>query len=358
TAALAFTAGVCAGREPADERPASRPGRPEPPALTVREQVGQLLVSSFPGTAVPAYLGRRLRAGETTGVVLFTRNVVSRAQLRRLTRSLQAAARGSALIAADQEGGVIRTVPFAGPEPAQPAQVAPATAEALARRAGRDLRAAGLSVNLAPVADVPDGPASIVWTRAFRGNARQVASGVAAAVRGYRSAGIAATVKHFPGLGPARQNTDDAPVTIERDRASLAGADLVPFRAAIAERVPLVMASHALYPALDDGDVASQSGRVLRGLLRHDLLFGGAVITDSIEAEAVVRRSSVGVAAERSIAAGADLVLMTGAGSWNAVFPRLLARARRDPTFRRRVGESAARVLALKRRLGLRPAPP
>ena len=81
--------------------------------------------------------------------------------------------------------------------------------------------------------------------------------------------------------------------------------------------------------------------------------FDGAVVTDSIEAQAVLDRSGVAQAAERSVEAGADLVLMTGSGSWNEVQPRLLRRARRDRAFRARVGEAAGRVLALKRRLGL-----
>ena len=115
------------------------------------------------------------------------------------------------------------------------------------------------------------------------------------------------------------------------------------------------MASHALYPALDPDSIASQSSAVLVDLLRGELGFRGAVVTDSIEAQAVLDRSGVGEAAERSVEAGVDLVLMTGSGSWNEVYPRLLRRARRDPAFRRRVGEAAERVSALKRKLGLGP---
>jgi beta-N-acetylhexosaminidase len=113
------------------------------------------------------------------------------------------------------------------------------------------------------------------------------------------------------------------------------------------------MLSHALYPALDPHRIASQSARVATGLLRRRLGFDGVVVTDSIEAQAVLDRSGVATAAQRSIAAGADLILTTGSASWNAIEPRLLAKARRSPAFRERVRRSAARVLALKRRLGL-----
>jgi beta-N-acetylhexosaminidase len=142
-------------------------------------------------------------------------------------------------------------------------------------------------------------------------------------------------------------NTDDGPATV---RAPLA-RDLVPFRAAVDEGVPLVMLSHASYPALDARDIASQSRPVVTGLLRRRLGFEGVIVTDSLEAAAVLARSGIADAAERSIRAGADLILMTGSASWNEVYPRLLAEARADRAFRQRVRDGAARVLALKRYL-------
>ena len=179
-----------------------------------------------------------------------------------------------------------------------------------------------------------------------------MAANVAAAVRGAAAGRGGATAKHFPGFGAGDQNTDRGPVTIARSVGALR-ADLAPFRAAVDAGVPLVMASHALYPALDPGRIASQSPAVLQGLLRGELRFRGAIVTDSIEARAVIRRSDVGTAAVRSVAAGADLVLMTGPGSFRLVFPRLLAEARRSVSFRARVADAVEHVLALKRRLGL-----
>jgi beta-N-acetylhexosaminidase len=111
------------------------------------------------------------------------------------------------------------------------------------------------------------------------------------------------------------------------------------------------MLSHASYPTLDPRRIASQSRSIVTGLLRQKLGFGGVIVTDSLEAEAVLARSGVAAAAERSIRAGADLILMTGSASWNDVFPHVLAVARRDEAFRQRIRESAARVLVLKRDL-------
>ena len=236
--------------------------------LSLRQQVGQVTVSSFPGTAAPDYIRRRLRARETAGVILFGSNGGDRAVWRRLTRSLQGAAGGRALVMVDQEGGDIRTVGYAGPTASQPFQGAPRSVRRAAAGAGRQLRAAGIQVNLAPVADVPR-PGSVMVTRSFAGDEHGIAARTRASIRGLRDARVAATVKHFPGLGGATVNTDDGPATVRVpiDR------DLVPFRAAIAEGVPLVMLSHASYPALDPRRIASQSRPIVTDLLREKLGF-------------------------------------------------------------------------------------
>jgi beta-N-acetylhexosaminidase len=360
-ALLALVIGLAAGSGTGEDRSSPAPRGAAAPArsqdaagLSLRRQIGQLLVSSFDGSVAPPYVRRRLAAGETAGVILFGRNAASTAALRSLTGSLQKAARGSALVAVDQEGGQIRSVPFAGPQAGQSAQGAPAAVERGAAASGRELRALGVNVNLAPVADAPSSPSTALAGRAFAGSPSEIAARVGAAVRGSREARVAATAKHFPGLGAAAANTDDAPVTIDSARARFDAVDLVPFRSAVAERAPLVMASHALYPAYDRTRIASQSAAILTGLLRGRLGFRGAVVTDSLEAQAVLDRSGVATAARRSIGAGADIVLMTGSGSWNQVFPALLLEARRSPAFRRKVERAAGRVIALKRSLGLR----
>jgi beta-N-acetylhexosaminidase len=355
-ASLGLGMALGSGGGDGDTEPGPAPPERAAAGLSLRRQVGQLLVSSFDGAELPDYMRRRLRAGETAGVILFGRNMSSEAGLRVLTAGVRRAARGGALVAADQEGGTVRTVPYAGPIPGQSAQSDPREVETLVREAAGELRGLGVNLNLAPVADVPLGGGALAG-RSYPGSADQVAALVAAATRGMAAGRIAATAKHFPGLGAAAANTDDARVTISGARAELEARDLPPFRAAIRAKTPLVMASHALYPAYDENEIASQSQPILVGLLRRQLGFRGVVVTDSMEAEAVLSRSGVAEAGERSVAAGADLLLMTGSGSWNEVFPRLLARARSSAAFRRRIARSAGRVLDLKRRLGLRASP-
>jgi beta-N-acetylhexosaminidase len=336
-------------RGQADAGPAADPAA----ELALEDQLGQLLVMSFDGATAPEYIVRRLRRGEGTGVILFGKNAPNAASVKALTDTLRRAAGNSALIATDQEGGSIRSLAFAPPPSSQGATGDPASAAAAARAGARALRGAGLNVNLAPVADVAR-PGSALAGRAYPGDAAAVGRLVGVAARAHERERVAATVKHFPGLGRAGENTDDAPVTIDAPRTELEGSDVLAFRAAIDAGVPLVMSSHALYPAFDKSRIASHSPLVLRDLLRRRLGFRGAVVTDSIEARAVLARSGVAVAAERALAAGNDLVLMTGSGSWNEIHPHLLRRARTSPAFRRRVREAAGRVLALKRRLGLR----
>jgi beta-N-acetylhexosaminidase len=362
-ALTAFVAGLVVGARGDEEEQEKQPAGPAQQAqqerreralaavdrLSLRQQVGQLIVSSFPDPAPPDYIQRRLRARETAGVILFGFNAGSEAEWRRLTRSVQRHARGDALVMVDQEGGEIRTVSWAGPVAGQPSQGDAAAVRRTASATARELGRAGVNVNLAPVADVPGGAAPVMGFRAFDGDARGIAERTRASIEGMRAGGVAATAKHFPGLGRAQVNTDDASATVSGPLED----DLVPFRSAVEADVPLVMLSHALYTEVDPNRIASQSPPVVSGLLRDRLGYEGVIVTDSIEAQAVLDRGGVASAAERSLRAGADLILTTGSASWNLIHPWLLREAQASPDFRTRVRESAARVLALKGELAL-----
>jgi beta-N-acetylhexosaminidase len=336
-ALVALIAGIVvgAGGGSTESSRGARAVKPAPKAvakakgLSLQRQIGEVLVIAFHGTTAPGYVQRALRQGR-----------------------LQRAGRGRVLIATDQEGGSIRILPWAAPERSQGATTSAVAARTQARAAARDLTAAGVNVTLAPVADV-GGPGSVMSGRAFPGGAVDVAALTRAAVSGYRGTKVAATLKHFPGLGEAGANTDDGSVTISSPRAALATRDLPPFASGIKAGARLVMASHALFTGLDPKHIASQSKPILTTLLRRDLGFEGVVITDSMEAAAVLRRSSLELAALRSVAAGADMLLLTGPGSFPRVYKQLLTGAKQSQRFRARLAEAAARVIALKRSLGL-----
>lgn len=322
--------------------------------LTLEQKVGQVVLLSFSGTSVPPYVAEALRERRAAGAILFGGNIASPAQLRTLTADLR---RGSwrPLVAIDQEGGRVRRVPWVGPTRTAREQLAAGRVRADAAAAARELRALGITVTFAPVADVPSVSRAALAGRSFSRDPAVVSRAVREAIRGWREGGVAATAKHFPGLGAAPANTDDAIVTIPRLRARLDATDLAPFRSAIAAGVPLVMVGHARYPALDRSRIASQSRAIVSQLLRGELGFSGVVVTDSMEAQASLATGSITTASERAVRAGVDLVLLTGRSSYRPVYDHLLAVARRDAVFRARVGESAARVLALKARGALPP---
>jgi beta-N-acetylhexosaminidase len=363
-ALLAFAIGAIAGRggsEGGREQPAgaptpsagATPGAADEKAATelpLTRQVGRLVVLRFAGTSAPGYVRRVLRQGRAAGSILFRDNLTGPAQAKALGAQLRTGA-GPPLVMVDQEGGSIRNLPWAPPARSQAAQLAAGTVRSDAEAAGRALRGSGISVTLAPVGDVPSVPDAALASRAFSSSFKTTAGAMADAVRGWKAGGVAPTAKHFPGLGGATVNTDDGPATIGRSAAQIREEDLLPFRAAIDAGVPLVMAGHATYPAIDPDRIASQSPKVIDGLLRGELGFKGVVITDSTEAAAVQQVSTVQQAAVRNVRAGVDIVLTTGRGSYIQVYRALLAEARRDPAFRERVRESAARVVALQRSL-------
>jgi beta-N-acetylhexosaminidase len=290
---------------------------PAPPALTARQLAGQHVVFPLAGTRVSRTLRGRIARGEAAGVVLFSRNVRSRAQVRELTRKLQAiprpeGLRAPLLVMVDQEGGPVKRLagaPARG-ERELAATGDEATAEAQGAATARNLLAHGVNVDLAPVVDVVrPGSAFDAEGRGFGGTAAVVTRFGAAVVRGLEGAGVAATAKHFPGFGAASANTDHARVRISLSRATLSRVDWVPFRAANDAGARLVMTSSAIYPALDRQAPALLSRAVVVGGLRLALRFDGVVVTDAMETPALRPYGSPGRVAVRAARAGNDLLL-------------------------------------------------
>ena len=284
---------------------------------------GQRVIYSYRGLTPPAELLSLIRHGEAAGVVLFAENVSSDTQIRAVIQTLEQAAaspqnpvRAPLLLMTDQEGGKIRRLPG---EPLlsekQIGQAADSGAEATraGSGAGSNLRALGVNVNLAPVLDVyrRAGNFDDQNGRSYSMNP-QVASELGAAfIAGEQQAGVAATAKHFPGLGAATssQDTDLRPVTLNVSRQSLRTVDEFPYEAAITAGVRLVMVSWAVYPALDAGTPAGLSSAVVKGELRERLGFQGVTITDALEAGAL---KAFGTSQHRAVLAaqaGMDLIL-------------------------------------------------
>ena len=307
------------------EGTADRPATTAP--LTPRQALrmaGEHVIYSYAGERPPASLLRVIRAGEAAGVILFGPNVANRTALAAAIGAMQAAAHASPahrrlLILTDQEGGLVRRLPGA-PTLSERQIGERADAGPLATRAGAgaaaNLRTAGINVNLAPVLDVYRSPGDFIdqYGRSYSNRAAVVGALAARFIAAQQRAGVAATAKHFPGLGSATQpeNTDAVPVRLPLGLSELRRVDEAPYRAAIAAGVKLVMVSWATYPALDRTRPAGLSARVIEGELRQRLHFSGVTITDGIEAGALAHEGGVANRSVAATAAGADLILACG----------------------------------------------
>jgi beta-N-acetylhexosaminidase len=333
----------------------SAPECPAQVAADPRRLAGQMLIVRMDATATSG-LRRSVRRGEIGGVVLFPPAGTRPDDLRREIAALHdAAARAGApapLVMIDQEGGEVKRLTGLPPD-RTPSQIA-ARGEGYAldqgRATGDALAALGIGVDLAPVLDVPATPSAFIASRAFGSDPSQVARTGVAFGEGLAAAGVAATAKHFPGLGSATVNTDLAPSAIEATRAELE-AGLEPFRAAVAAGFELVMVANATYSAYDPERIASLSPRVIGGLLRRRLGFGGVVVTDDLGAGALAEAGiAEGEAAVRAADAGSDLLLFAlsdGAAAHEALV-RALREGRLD---RRALLASCARSTALRARI-------
>jgi beta-N-acetylhexosaminidase len=289
--------------------------------LSTAQLAGQRVVYAYAGLQPPPSLLTAVRAGEAGGVILFSDNIAGRAQLRTAVAELQRAALASPvherlLILTDQEGGEVRRLPGApvlSERQIGEAASGLALAKSAGSGAGRNLAGVGVNVNLAPVLDVYREPGNFIdqFARSYSSRPATAASLGAAFIRAQQQTGVAATAKHFPGLGAAStaQNTDLRPVTLNLGLGTLRGIDEAPYRAAIAAGVKLVMTSWAIYPALDAGRPAGLSPIVIGGELRGRLGFRGVTITDSIDAGAVRRFGTLGARTVLAAGAGSDLIL-------------------------------------------------
>jgi len=286
-----------------------------------RQAAGQRIIYSYPGLTPPESLLARIRAGEAAGVIFFGENVSSLSQIRGVVAQLRAAAAQSPmryplLLMTDQEGGQIRRLPG---EPALShkdvgaASNPGAAATNAGRGAGENLAGVGMNVNLAPVLDVFHAAGDLMdqYERSFSGDAGTVGDLGANYVSAQQAEGVAATVKHYPGLGKANaaDNTDSRSVTLQVPLSTLRGVDEAPYQDAIAAGAKLVMLSWAVYPTLDASRPAGLSPTVIQQELRSRTGFSGVTITDALEAGALQNYGSTANRAVLAAQAGNDLIL-------------------------------------------------
>jgi beta-N-acetylhexosaminidase len=290
----------------------------------------------------------RIRNGKMGGVVLLGNGWLTRQTATAVTAELQQAActRGEPLlIAVDQEGGLVRRLAWAPPTEAPAYMSSPSVAHDQAAGAASALRSAGIDVDFAPVVDTPGSAGSFLGSRAFSHSRTWNAQMARAFISGLQENGIAATAKHFPGLGLASGNTDNGRIVI-RAAARKLHAGLLPFQAAVKAGVKLVMVSTAVYPKLDGSKrPAAFSNTIINGLLRKKLGFKGVAVTDSLTAPAADR---VAHTATRAMLAGSDLLIFGAESASEVGYSTLLADEASSTRLQNRLAVAAARVRALK----------
>lgn len=274
------------------------------------------------GTALDADDRRRLADPVTGGVILFARNFSSRAQLTALCAAIRAV-RPGLLIAVDQEGGRVQRFRQDGFTRLPPPRVLGRLAERDLPRALRhattsayvlaaELRAADIDLSFTPVLDLDLGRASVIGDRALHHDARRVADLARAVMLGLAMAGMANCGKHFPGHGAVLADTHAEAATDPRDQAALmADAAVYPM---LGTALRAVMAAHVVYPALDSLP-AGFSPRWLKGVLREQLGFDGAVFSDDLSMEGARVAGDVVAGARLALQAGCDMVLVCNDGA-------------------------------------------
>ena len=290
----------------------------------------------------------RIRNGKMGGVVLLGNNWLTRHTAAIVTAELQQAActRGEPLlIAVDQEGGTVRRLAWAPPTEAPDQMTSPAVAQSQAAGAAEALRSVGIDVDFAPVVDTPGRRGNFEGSRVFSSSRTWNARMARAFVDGLQGSGIAATAKHFPGLGLAGGNTDNGRIVI-RAAASKLRQGLLPFQSAVKAGVKLVMVSTAVYPKLDGSKrPAAFSSTIIGGLLRKQLGFEGVTVTDSLSAPAAER---IPHTATRAMLAGSDLLIFGAESASERAYSTLLADKSGSTRLQNRLTQAAARIRALK----------
>ena len=322
--------------------------------LSLEQKIGQMMMVGFDGLSPPRHILDWLASGRIGGIYLFARNIESPPQVKRLVDDCRAAAPFPILVGIDQEGGIVARLRQGFTE--SPGAMAlgaardPQLAEDIAFMLGRELAALGVNWNFAPVADIahqPDNPS--VSTRSVGADQDLVGQIVAAQIRGFQRAGVAATVKHFPGLGNTVIDTHAALARVSGSLDYLYDKDLLPFRAALNAQVACVMLTHVMYEALDAKYPATLSPRIVTGLLREEIGYDGAISTDCMEMNAITHGFGAGEAAVLAVEAGVDMPLYSHSRRrQKAAYQALLRAAKSGRISQDRIDQSVARIQQLK----------
>jgi beta-N-acetylhexosaminidase len=339
-------------------------------SMSEAQRIGQLFLVGLPdneiagtvaGTITAHHFGSVIFGADSKGGIAGALQVATAVQA--LTSSA-ATDRVRFFVAANQEGGQVQALTGPGisdiPSALDQGSVSPGALTSMAVQWGRQLRAAGVNLNLAPVMDVvPAGTAAGnapigALDREYGHDAATVSAHGVAFLRGMASAGVATSAKHFPGLGRVTGNTDFTSSVVD-DETTATTADLQTYQAAIDAGVPLVMVALATYTRIDPHELAVFSPTIVTGLLRKRMGFRGTILSDDMGVAAAVASISAGQRAISFVAAGGDLITTESLSVADEMDAALLSKVASDSSFRATVDAAALQVLTTKDSYGLLP---
>ena len=322
----------------------------------LHKQIGQLLIIGFDGTEMSPPLSSLLTRIQPAGVILFARNIIRAEQTYKLLKDCQSCVSTRLFTCVDMEGGrVDRFRNMIGPSPSA-AHVFASNDRKLFRKHGKIIgescRALGFNVDFAPVVDLAlEASRTVMRSRAVSADPKQAIVYAREFLAGLRSDRVIGAAKHFPGLGEANLDTHHELPSVKKSFQKLWSEDLVPYRV-MRRELPMVLVGHANYPTVThDGTPASLSKKWVTQVLRQKIAYRGLVVSDDLEMGGVLKAGPIEQAAVQHIRAGGDLCLICRQedGILRS-FEALIHEAERDRKFARRVKESTARVLALKKK--------
>lgn len=333
--------------------------------MELEQRIGQLMMVAVDSTGLGSATADTLDDVHAGSVLLLGNTDAGRKAVMRVTDEVRAAIRPPAgigvLLAADQEGGQVQRLSGKGfdriPSAAKQADLSDGELRERAEKWGKQLKKAGIDVNLAPVADVvpkelaDDNEPIAGLDRGYGSDPEEVGAKVAAFTEGMADAEVATALKHFPGLGRVRGNTDFTSKVVDRSTTD-DDPGFASFRAGIDAGADMIMIANAYYDKIDDDRQAVFSKKIVTGLVRDRLGFTGVVISDDLAA-AGVADVRPGRRATRFIGAGGDLMIIGDPDEAEEMAEALAEKAEDDTEFDARITESVIRVLALKSRHGL-----
>lgn len=321
----------------------------------IRKKVGQMFMCGFMDTRPNDNILKLITDYNIGGVIYFRRNIGTPEDVYECSAGLQRAAAEPLLIAIDQEGGmVVRIEDGITLMPGNMALGATRDPEGVreaARISGSELRCLGINMNFAPCVDVNNNPANpVIGVRSYGESPELVGIMGAAAADGYQSAGVAATLKHFPGHGDTDTDSHLALPFIRHDRQRLEQIELAPFRHIIGTGVDAIMTAHVVFPAYEEREIpATLSESILTGLLRKDMGYEGVIVTDCLEMNAISQTVGVGAGAVMAVQAGADLILVSHHFELQVeAIEAVIAAVERGDILESRIDESILRLRQLK----------